>query len=114
MQNLLLAYGISIAASAFGVLLGLRALFVDGVSHDTNFVSIMATTRNRMLDKLTLGSSLGGHPASKALLKEKLKFGVLQTDRGASGIPSAQDLRWRVGFGLEGQVTQLRKGQTVY
>jgi hypothetical protein len=48
--NLWLSYGIAIALSFVAVLLGLYALWLNGVSHDNSFSSIMASTRNIYLD----------------------------------------------------------------
>ena len=63
--NLWLAYGIAIASSFFAVVLGLYALWRNGVSHDNSFSAIMAVTQNDFLNELTLGHSLGATPMSK-------------------------------------------------
>jgi hypothetical protein len=76
--NLWLAYGIAIALSFDAVLLGLHALWLNGVSHDNSFSSIMASTRNAYLDELTLGHSLGATPMSKEILQTRLRFGELE------------------------------------
>ncbi|KAK8016601.1 hypothetical protein PG993_014790 [Apiospora rasikravindrae] len=110
--NLLLSYGIAIGVSAACVLMGLRALWVNGVSHDTSFCSIMATTRNTSLDQLTLGHSVGAEPAPHLILDTRLRFGVL--GNSGPGEDAASDQVVRAGFGLEKDVQPLRKGQVVY
>ncbi|KAJ4334525.1 hypothetical protein N0V95_009151 [Ascochyta clinopodiicola] len=103
-RNLLLAYGIAIATSAIGVLLGLRALWLNGVAHDTGYFSIMATTRNRFLDDLTVGNDLGAVPIPKHIQEERLRFGVIM-DAGHNS--DGRELR--VGFGAERQLQSLKK-----
>ncbi|KAJ4371343.1 hypothetical protein N0V83_004560 [Neocucurbitaria cava] len=105
-RNLWLAYGIAVAFSLAGVVLGLRALWLNGVSHDNSFSSIMATTRNRFLDDLTLGYSLGSAPVPKDIARTRLRFGELKTDVGK--------MRSRAGFGLEEMTMPLRKGQVIH
>jgi hypothetical protein len=101
-----IAYGIAIASSLAAVIVGLRALWINGVSHDNSFSSIMATTRNTYLDELTMGHSLGATPASKEILRTKLRFGRLD-----GGIKEKLP---RAGFGLPESVQTLGKGQSVY
>jgi hypothetical protein len=91
--NLSLSYGIAIALSFISVLLGLYALWLNGVSHDNSFSSIMASTRNTYLDELTLGHSLGATPMSKEILRTRLRFGEL-----GEGM---EKMRPRAGFGTE-------------
>ena len=105
-RNLWLAYGIAVAFSFAGVLLGLRALWINGVSHDNSFSSIMATTRSRFLDELTLGHSLGAAPIPNEIARTKLRFGEVRDD--------GEKMRSRAGFGLEELTQPLRKGQVVY
>jgi len=76
-HNLALAYSIAIAASLFGVLVGLRALYINGVSHDTTFFTTMAATRNPELDDLLKGQCLGASPIPKELAHQKLQYGVV-------------------------------------
>jgi hypothetical protein len=100
------AYGTAIALSLVAVILGLRALWINGVSHDNAFSSIMATTRSRYLDELTMGHSLGATPMSKEVLGTKLRFGKLS---------DGTEKRWsRAGFGVSQSVQTLNKGQVVY
>jgi hypothetical protein len=99
-------YSIAIAFSAFGVVLGLWALLVNGISHETSFSSIMTTTRNKYLDEMTLAYSLGSAPTPDALKKLKMRFGELR-DGGTED-------KSRAAFGLEGETVPLRKGQMIY
>ncbi|KAJ5060383.1 hypothetical protein PSV09DRAFT_2256530 [Bipolaris maydis] len=102
-RNLVMTYAIAIACSAFGVLLGSRALWLNGTSHETSFSSIMSTTRNQYLDKLTLGYSLGAAPTPRAVRKIELRFGELR-----GGVEARA--RSRAAFGLDADVVELRKG----
>jgi hypothetical protein len=105
-MNFWIAYGIAIALSFAAVIMGLRALWINGVSHDNSFSSIMATTRNSYLDKLTVGHSLGATPMPKEVMRTKLRFGRL--DDGV------KDQQPRAGFGPPESVQTLDKGQLVY
>ncbi|XP_014560764.1 hypothetical protein COCVIDRAFT_23142 [Bipolaris victoriae FI3] len=105
-RNLIMTYAIAIACSAFGVLLGLRALWLNGICHETSFSSIMSTTRNKYLDDLTLGYSLGSAPTPHAVKKIELRFGEL-LDVGSRE-------KSRAAFGLETDVVSLRKGRVIY
>ncbi|KAF2746517.1 hypothetical protein M011DRAFT_487283 [Sporormia fimetaria CBS 119925] len=102
-RNLIMTYAIAIAVSAACVILGLRALWLNGVSHDNSFSSIVATTRSSLLDHITLGHSLGATPVPRPIAETKLRFGELQRD-GVS----------RVGFGMDDETMPLRKGQMVF
>jgi hypothetical protein len=104
--NLWLSYGIAIALSFVAILLGLYALWLNGVSHDNSFSSIMASTRNMYLDELTLGHSLGATPMSKEILRTRLRFGEL-----GEGM---EKMRPRAGFGTEEAIQLLKKEQLVY
>ncbi|USP81522.1 hypothetical protein yc1106_08796 [Curvularia clavata] len=111
-RNLWLAYGFAIACSFTAVLLGLRALWLNGVSHDNSFSAIMAVTRNKYLDQLTWGHSLGAAPMGEEILKARLKFGVLEgSDDGDGGGGKGM---YRAGFGTDDTVGRLRKWQVVY
>lgn len=112
MRNLLLAYGLSIAASAVCVFFGLRALWMNGVSHESSFFSIVATTRSAFLDQLTLGHSLGTESPSESILKTKLRFGVL--NGSIEGEHDTSNKLVRAGFGSEMEVNSFKKGQVIY
>ncbi|MCJ1356874.1 MAG: hypothetical protein MMC33_006870 [Icmadophila ericetorum] len=75
----------------------------------------MATTRNAKLDELCKGSSLGAEPLAKDLSKIKLQFGVMTDEK--EGLVEHVWERGRikhVGFGIEGNVQNLEKGQICY
>jgi hypothetical protein len=102
----LLTYGIAIAFSTMAVLFGLRAIWLNGICHETSFSSIMSTTRNKYLDALTLGYSLGSAPTPNTVSQVRLRFGELR-----NGGPED---RSRAAFGLEEEIVLLRKGQEIY
>ena len=101
--TLALAYGLAIAATLFCLIIGIRAFILNGVSHATSFSAIMCSTRNAMLDDLTIGQSLAAEPKEKNLLDTKLRLGLLR-QQGDEGLVR------RVGFGLAGEVEELHKG----
>lgn len=105
--NLFWAYGLAIAVTVVSVAVGMRALVVNGVSHETSFSSILCSTRNRTLDDLTSGYSLAAEPLGSEVKDTKLKFGVL---RGTNEYSSIR----RVGFGIDGEVDALSKGARCY
>ena len=109
-RNLWIAYGLAIFAAGLGALIGLRALYINGVSHDMSFFTTMATTRNRTLDELTIGTSLGGHDIKKDLARTRLMFGVLRnaSDKGKD------EIAVRAAFGLPSEVSKLSRGESIY
>ncbi|KAJ6198750.1 hypothetical protein J3E72DRAFT_414986 [Bipolaris maydis] len=108
-RNLWIAYGAAIVCSFAAVLLGLRALWLNGVCHDNSFSAVMAATRSRYLDRLTRGHSLGATPMGEKILRARLRFGVLEPE----DVVAAKGM-YRAGFGTEDSVTTLKKGQAVY
>ncbi|KAL2071202.1 hypothetical protein VTL71DRAFT_12437 [Oculimacula yallundae] len=109
--NLWVAYGAAILATLFSVGVGFYALFLNGVSHETRFSTIVATTRNHGLDELMAGCSLGADPMQKDVLQTRLRLGILRMDdnegsdsRVPRGLKSG-----RAGFGLESQITPLSR-----
>lgn len=57
---------------------GLFAFAKNGYSADTNFSTILATTRNLDLDRLAEGMCLGQSPPPKNFSESRLKFGELR------------------------------------
>lgn len=106
--NLFLAYGLAVGITILSFAIGMRALIVNGVSHETSFSSIMCSTRNETLDHITAGSSLATVPLSKEVEKTKLRFGLL------NGNGESQGLVKRVGFGVSNEVETLKKGASCY
>ncbi|KAL6399697.1 hypothetical protein AUP68_17103 [Ilyonectria robusta] len=106
MRNLWLSNGLAILGASFGVLVGLYAVYQNGVSHNTSFCDIMAMTRNETLDEITKRSSLGGDTVAKELRQTKLLFGVLNPKENTTAAP-------RAAFGIPAEISQLQKGQVV-
>ncbi|KAL9012223.1 MAG: hypothetical protein Q9180_009116, partial [Flavoplaca navasiana] len=101
--NLLISYSIAVSAALLGVSLGMRALYLNGVAHSTNFAAIVATTRSLSLTELTEAVPMGSEPMPKEILKTKLRFGILGADSQGE---EKTEMR-RMGFGLAGQVKKL-------
>ncbi|KAE9364981.1 hypothetical protein N431DRAFT_488253 [Stipitochalara longipes BDJ] len=99
---LVLSYGIPLLFTTFTVLLGIHTFRSNGVAHSTAFSAVFATTRNPALDGLSKGHSLGSFPLDKEMAKVKLKFGGI--------VVGEKDLR--AGFGLAGEVSELKKWGT--
>jgi hypothetical protein len=107
-RNLWLAYGIAMACFLARFLLSLRALYINGVAHNTSFFSVMATTRNSTLDEFTMGYSLGASSVPEAIQMTGLRFGELIVDfskESESGVRNTA---------LESETRELKKGQAVY
>ncbi|RSM04592.1 hypothetical protein CEP52_006775 [Fusarium oligoseptatum] len=97
-KALWIAYGAICLVCTVGVVIGAIAMRLNGCSSDVSFSRIMCTTRNISLDQAAAGSRFGAHPLGEELEKLPLKFGEL-SDQG------------HVGFGTEGQVVELARGQ---
>jgi hypothetical protein len=105
--NLILPYFLSLAVTLVFVVLGMLALFRNGVSASSGgFLQILCTTRgNETLDNATIGASLGGREnVSRELREMKVAFGELPTKEGAGG----GAIR-RAGFGHPHEITPLIK-----
>ncbi|KAG4433198.1 hypothetical protein IFR05_011306, partial [Cadophora sp. M221] len=74
---LILSYGIALLFTTLGISLGMFSFHRNGVIHSTSFSAIVATTRNRDLDGLSQGHSLGTVPVDKRLRRTRLRFGIL-------------------------------------
>lgn len=118
-HTLVVVYVVTVVLAWLMVGLGAVSLVQNGVAHDTNFSSFVATTRNERLDRLFQGACLGKNPLGKELGKTKLMFGEQQEPLLASaasaggGGGSFQTLETEVGhtaFGTEGGVRRLKKG----
>ena len=102
--KLLISYGAGIIATVFVVIIGLITFSINGISHDTSFSSIMTTTRNPDLDKLSVGQSLSA--IGEELKSTRLIFGGNRVSWEKGGREGVE----RAAFGLEGKVEMLRKG----
>ncbi|KAL2074611.1 hypothetical protein VTL71DRAFT_8389 [Oculimacula yallundae] len=117
-RNLWAAYGSAIFVTFLSILVGFRALLSNGISYETSFSTIVATTRNRALDDVMVGSSTGAQPLRGEVLGTKLRFGGLAGeerrtgDEGPNG-STGSGIR-RAGFGIQGQVVTLRKNEACY
>ncbi|KUJ09793.1 uncharacterized protein LY89DRAFT_761537 [Mollisia scopiformis] len=103
---LLLSYGLALLFAILGVALGLYAFHLNGVIHSTAFSSIVATTRNRELDELARGKSLGALPRDERFGGVRLRFGGLGGGDGGNGGEGVE----HVGFGREEGVVGVRRG----
>jgi hypothetical protein len=101
---LVLSYSIAVAATLFCLVIGLVALWRNGIASDVSFSRVLVTTRNPTLDNISRGSCLGGDPYPRHLRKTKLKFGELWSSRD----DDARVLVAHAGFGTEREVVQLK------
>lgn len=106
--NLAWAYGVAIAVTFMSAIIGIKAMLANGVSHETSFSSILCSTRNPTLDRLSVGSSLAATPLAKTVRKTELRFGLLQ-DR-----TNEPELIKRVAFGVDEEIDTLQKGTVCY
>lgn len=105
-RPLVLSYAGAAAAGLFCLLVGLVALWKNGIASDVSFSRVLVTTRNPTLDKLSYGECLGGDPYPRYLRKTKLKFGELWRKENDTGVEVAH-----AGFGVEAEVVRLKKGE---
>ncbi|KAH6706250.1 hypothetical protein BKA61DRAFT_492534, partial [Leptodontidium sp. MPI-SDFR-AT-0119] len=88
------------------VCVGLLSLRKNGVSHDSAFSSVFATTRDTNLGELMEGNSLGVLPLASKIATTELQLGLITVP----GVP----LR-RAGFGLRPYgIVKLKKGVEYY
>lgn len=106
--NLVGTYGLGVGVAIMSFAIGIRALIVNGVSHETSFSSIMCSTRNETLDHITTGSSFAAVSLSEEVEETKLRFGLLNRNGETQGLIK------RVGFGLTHEVETLKKGASCY
>lgn len=108
-RTLLCTYFAAIITSLSGVLVGIRAYILNGVSYSTNFSAQLRTTRNPTLSYLTQGQSLGADPLPQALQRTNLKFGLITVPEDGSHPGIKQR---RAAFGIESEVDTLPRGST--
>jgi hypothetical protein len=109
-RNLVVAYTVAGLFSLFSVLIGMRALLANGVSHSSVFSAIIRTTRNPTIDAITYGQTLGAKPLDKNLTKTKLRFGVLAFE-GERPHAGSRESGPYTAFGVPEEVSPLRKAQ---
>ncbi|KAI1463117.1 uncharacterized protein F4812DRAFT_284822 [Daldinia caldariorum] len=94
---LLLAYSVAVVFTLLCVCVGLVALMKNGYTSSTAFSTVLLTTRNPDLDRLSMGNTLGAQPLPNRISATRLQFGTLRTEGSE---PHA-------GFGMEGTVAPL-------
>jgi hypothetical protein len=109
-RDLWAGYATVIAVTVALLVIGFITLLENGVTSDTGFSRIMATTRNPTLDRLSVGACLGGDPFPSELRKTKLRFGVLDPGSG-DGVWSGVDSAGHCAFGTEAQTGMIIKGR---
>jgi hypothetical protein len=103
--NLFAAYMAALGATVACVVIGLLALYKNGVAQSTSFSSVLMTTRNPQLDRMAVGHCLGSEDSwSHDAGKVQLRFGELD---------GVRDYR-HAAFGIKGSVTGLSKGAEYY
>lgn len=104
--NLIIPYFLSLFLAVPFLAVGMLALFRNGVSAiDGSFMQIITTsTGSAILDRAAAGGCLGGNESFPQELKDlKIRFGEF-IGRDDPGMVK------RAGFGVDSEVTELRKG----
>lgn len=99
---LLVSYFIGVAFSLLIVIVGLYALYTNGVSYSNSFSGILCTTRNSELDVIAKGNCTGSKPLNEALASQRLQYGLLKQPDGA--------VDGHASFGTPDSVVTLKKG----
>ncbi|KAI9856603.1 MAG: hypothetical protein M1813_008863 [Trichoglossum hirsutum] len=102
------AYTIVIGVSLSFLVVGLLAMYRNGVDSDTCFSRIVATTRNRTLDRLSRGACLGGGKMPEEFMGARLRFGELVEEGAWEG--EGAGVR-HCAFGTEDQVRPIIEGR---
>ncbi|KAI5859249.1 hypothetical protein GGS23DRAFT_586298 [Durotheca rogersii] len=121
-RDLWIVYSISIVLAAAGVLSGTVAMLDnEGVLRSTRFSSIVTATRGLALEKL--GWVADDHGELPQDFKDiKVGYGIIHAtngchavheDTGYPGRPAGDAGEVRYGFGLEGDVRQLKRASTL-
>ena len=107
--NLVISYAVAVAMSALAGVAGLLAAYSNGVIHANSFSTLVATTRNRTLDALFAGESLGAVPVSRNILDRKLRFGrLMRRDRGSGeDVSNETDTDLHTAFGQDSEISAL-------
>ena len=72
-------------------------LWDNGVDADLSFSQVLVSTRNKSLDRVCMGTNLGGDQITEGLKDTQLRFGMLLTGESPYAC-----------FGLGDEITQLR------
>ncbi|KAI1474518.1 hypothetical protein F4774DRAFT_327212 [Daldinia eschscholtzii] len=100
---LLATYSTAIVVTLLCICVGFYALLSNGYTSSTAFSSILLTTRNPDLDRLSKDNNLGAMPLPHQIRDTKLRFGILRIEGSE---PQA-------GFGLDGTVAPLENMASV-
>ncbi|OQE22468.1 hypothetical protein PENSTE_c010G08634 [Penicillium steckii] len=100
-KNLFAAYLTALMVTFVCIIIGLFALWGNGVPENTSFSNLLRTTRNPDLDALATGHCLGSDHLPDELKKVRLRFGEIETTRPFK----------HASFGLEESVIDLVKGE---
>jgi hypothetical protein len=105
---LLLSYSLAVAFTLLAAIEGLLAFKRNGYAADTNFSTILVTTRNVGLDRIAEGHCLGQSPVGKEFERNKLRFGDVgvadtsggnRTRHAAFGTPDeVHDIHFRAKY----------------
>ncbi|CZT13646.1 uncharacterized protein RAG0_17153 [Rhynchosporium agropyri] len=101
---LIISYSLAVFLASLAVIEGLFAFAKNGYSADTNFSTILATTRNLDVDRLAEGMCLGQSPPLRNFPEAKLRFGELKR-RGS------EQLEAHTTFGLLDDVGPIEFGK---
>ncbi|KAH8885552.1 hypothetical protein GQ53DRAFT_659915 [Thozetella sp. PMI_491] len=127
-RDLWIVYAIAITLALAGVLAGAWAIWEnDGALRDVRFSSVTAATRGPALDKLDWegrGSATGAD-VPRDIKGQRMGYGLLHcggtldgsfpSDRGgADGSTTYKPAEIKYGFGLEGDVQQMREGSIIF
>ncbi|OCL04724.1 hypothetical protein AOQ84DRAFT_323993 [Glonium stellatum] len=106
-RNLWIGYAIVITITLVFLIIGLLAIRANGIASDIRFSRIMVTTRNPLLDDLSVGACLGNNPFPEELSRTKLRFGVLEEEHYEEGVADHGGMRdaqiAHCAFGTEAQ-----------
>ena len=106
---LVISYAVATGVTLLVIAVGTYALLDNGYGMDTSFSTILAVTRNRELDSLMEGCSLGRMPLPDRVSQTKLRFGEVV------GNPEAIDRGIKhAAFGFESNVRPLHVGGQYY
>ena len=82
----------AIIVRVVSVVLGYLMLFNNGVDSSMAFSQVLVTTRNKILDQLSLGMGKGGKSISDTLKNTRLRYVVIKGEEP------------RATFGLDGEI----------
>lgn len=115
-RNLWIGYAVVITITLVFLIVGLLAIRANGIASDIGFSRILVTTRNPLLDDLSVGACLGNSPFPAELSRTKLRFGVLEEGAYDESVGDQGGLQGvqiaHCAFGTEAQTGQVVVGRT--